>query len=64
MRCGVKRKFLLTLSDLNSWDYFIFAKIKTQIRNRHFRTVENKKQVVTNKLMAELVEDIEHCFYE
>ena len=50
--------------DLSPCDFFLFPKLKFDLKGRHFGTVDNTQTVVTDKLRALLHEDFHHCYRE
>jgi transposase len=50
--------------DLSPCDFFLFPKLKFHLEGRHFGTVDNIQNVVTDKPRALLHEDFQHCYRE
>ena len=50
--------------DLSPCDFFLFPKLKFNLKGRHFGTVENIEKAVTNQLKAIPVSDYQRCYKE
>ena len=50
--------------DLSSCEFFLFPKLKFQLKERHFGTVENIEKAVSDQLKAIPVSDYQRCYEE
>ena len=50
--------------DLSSCYFFFFPKLKFNLKDRHFGTMDNIQKVVTDQLRALAQEDFQHCYRE
>jgi len=50
--------------DLSPCDFFLFSKLKFDLKSRHLGTVDNIQKVVTDQLRALPHEDFQHCYWE
>jgi len=50
--------------DLSPCEFFLFPKLKFHLKGRHFGTVDNIQNVVTEQLRALIHEDFQHCYRE
>jgi hypothetical protein len=51
-------------SELSLCDFFLFLKLKFQLKDRHFETVDDIQKVVTDQPRALPHEDFQHCYLE
>jgi transposase len=50
--------------DLNPCVFFLFPKLKSHLKGRHFETVDNIQKVVTEKLRALPHKEFQNCYRE
>jgi hypothetical protein len=49
-------------ADLSPCDFFLFPKLTFHLKDRHFGTVDNIQNVVTDELRALPHEEFQHCY--
>ena len=50
--------------DLSPCDVFLFPRLKTLLKGRHFGTLNNIQKSVTDELKGIPAEDFQHCYEE
>ena len=50
--------------DLTPSDFFLFPRIKSDLKQNHFGTIENVQVIVTRTLNSISVEDFQRCYGE
>jgi len=48
--------------DLSSCDFFLFPHLKNRLKGRHFGTLDNIQQSVTDELKGIPAEAFQHCY--
>jgi histone-lysine N-methyltransferase SETMAR len=48
--------------DLSPSDFFLFPRLKNHLKGRHFGTLDNIQQSVTDELKGILAEAFQHCY--
>jgi hypothetical protein len=49
-------------SDLSPCDFFLFPRLKSHLKGRHFRTLDNIQKSVTDELKGISAEAFQHCY--
>ena len=50
------------LSDLSSFDFFLFPRLKNHLKGCHFGTLDNIQKSVTDELKGTPEEAFQHCY--
>jgi hypothetical protein len=54
--------YIIYIPDLSPCDFFLFPRLKNQLKGRHFSTLDNIQKSVTHHLEDIPAEVFQHCY--